>query len=177
MKKFLTAVVLLTAMFSVVYGTELKLAYFDSQRIRTDYDDFVTAQAAFDKDVQKWQIKGDSLNQALTDLKSSYEKQYLMLSDDKRKEQELLIQQKQDELQQFLQQVFGSGGLAEQRNVELTKPILERINAVLQQIAAEDGYAVIFDIGAAGSGVVYIDESLDITDKVLEELKKGSASK
>lgn len=55
------------------------------------------------------------------------------------------------------------------------QPAIEAVNETIRQIAQENDYAIVMDIGAAGvsgSGVVvYADESLDITPVVLEAIE------
>ena len=57
-----------------------------------------------------------------------------------------------------------------QRQQELSKPVIEKIQQVIDKIAADNGYDVIIDI--ASSGLLYYNEKLDITDVILDELQK-----
>jgi outer membrane protein len=60
------------------------------------------------------------------------------------------------------------------RQAQLVKPIMEKVQAVIETIRAEDGYAVILDVGAQVSVVVAADKSLDLTERVLARLKSAS---
>jgi len=60
------------------------------------------------------------------------------------------------------------------RQAQLVKPIMERVQNVIETIRAEDGYAVILDVGAQVSVVVAADKKLDLTDRVLARLKSQS---
>jgi len=166
MKKMVVIVALIAAV--AISGADLKLAYINSERMRQDYDAFADAQAQFDKDVAAWEAEAAAFEQELVDLQTELEQQALLLSDDKKQERIRLIEQKQKEYQQFLGNIFGSGGTAERRNAELTTPLLENINEVLIELARREGYDLILDV--AGGNVAYIDENLDITDLLLEEL-------
>jgi outer membrane protein len=57
------------------------------------------------------------------------------------------------------------------RQAQLVKPIMERVQQVIEAIRAEDGYAVILDVGSQVSVVVAADKRLDLTEKVLARLK------
>jgi outer membrane protein len=57
------------------------------------------------------------------------------------------------------------------RQAQLVKPIMERVQSVIEAIRSEDGYAMIFDVGAQVSVVVSADKKLDLTDRVLARLK------
>jgi Skp family chaperone for outer membrane proteins len=52
----------------------------------------------------------------------------------------------------------------------LTKPILDKINLVLEKIATEENFIIIFD--SVNGNIAYAKKSLDLTDLVLDELKK-----
>ena len=80
------------------------------------------------------------------------------------------LRQRQQEYERFVQSIWGQEGRAVQRNVELTRPIIEKINEVLARIGEEEDYDIIFD--AANGSIAYGRASLDMTERVLEELNK-----
>lgn len=166
MRKALTIGILLIVV--AAFGADFKVAYINSERLREEYDAFADAQAQFDKDVAEWETEAAEMEQELIDLQTELEQQALLLSEEKKQERMRLIQQKQEEYQQFLSEIFGTGGRAERRNAELTSPLLEKINVALVNVAEREGYDLILDV--AGGNIAYIDENLDITDLLLEEL-------
>ncbi len=175
--KIRAALALLVALLLLTLGAttlaqNLKLGYIDSIRIRQEFKGFSDAQAKYDKEVGEWQKKAEELSQEVEGLERELESQRLLLSDEKRKEKEDRLQKKRDEYQQYVNQIFGPGGKAEQRNVELTKPLLEKINIVLEKIAKEGGYDYIFD--AANGNIAFAKKEFDLTDIVLEELAEES---
>ncbi len=163
---FFSAILLLVGILS---AREVKIAYFDSDRIRNEWDEWKDAQAKFDQQVAEWQKKAQAYEDTINQLLEEYQRQQLLLSDEKKQEKEMLIAQKQKEYQDFLASVFGDGGLAEQKNAELTAPLYDKISRALSKIAERDGIDVIFD--SQSSGIAYINPSLDITDELLQELK------
>ncbi len=97
-----------------------------------------------------------------------------MMSPERRRERETLLDQKRAELEQFLSSTFGPGGLAERRNAELVTPIVDEINRIVRILGEENGYDLVLD--AAGGSVAYADGSLDITDLVITRMStRGSA--
>jgi outer membrane protein len=74
------------------------------------------------------------------------------------------------EYQQFMDETFGDEGLAAKRNKELTQPIVEKINKILEDLGKEQGYTIIFDV--ANANIVYADKTLDLTDVVLAKLNE-----
>ena len=71
------------------------------------------------------------------------------------------FQQRQQQLEQQVQQ----------KQTELVGPILERINKIINDLRAENGYAMVFDAQASGGSVVAADKNLDITDQVIARLR------
>ena len=54
---------------------------------------------------------------------------------------------------------------------------MENLQKVIEQVRAEDGYAMIFDVASQTSVIVAADKSLDITQKVLARVKAAPAPK
>lgn len=171
----LTALFLLTGASLLFWAGESssqegKIGYVDSMKLRTEFKEFTDAQAEFDKDVQVWQEEIAQLEQTIDSLKEDLERTKLLLSEAKRKEKEETLENQELEYQGLTNDVFGPGGRAEQRNAELTRPILEKINQVLEKIAVEENYVMIFD--SVNGNIAYAKQGLDLTDQVLEELSR-----
>ncbi|NIM97193.1 MAG: hypothetical protein GTO24_03620 [candidate division Zixibacteria bacterium] len=149
---------------------EGRIGYVDSMRLRTEFNEFQDAQAEFDKDVQVWQDEIAELETVIDSLKQDLEETKLLLSEANRKEKEENLEAQELEYQRLTNDVFGPGGKAEKRNAELTKPILGKINNVLEKIATEENYIMIFD--SVNGNIAYAKKGLDLTDLVLEELGK-----
>ena len=60
------------------------------------------------------------------------------------------------------------------RERELLEPIQTKVNSVIEGVRAAGNYAVIFDVSAPNSGIVTADKSLDLTQRVIQQLKSGS---
>ncbi len=147
-----------------------KIVYIDSYRIRLEYKEFQDAQTQFIKEVEQWNAEVDKGQKEIEALEADLTKQSLILSDAKKKEKQSEIDQKKADWQKAANDIFGPDGRAEKRNAELTKPLLDKINAVLEKIAIAEGYALILD--TVNGNIAYGKKDLDITDKVLEELDK-----
>ena len=75
------------------------------------------------------------------------------------------IQAKEAEYQRRTQELEQK---AQARQNELVQPIIDKIKKVIEEIRAEDGYAIIFNADQ-GSPIVAADKNLDITDRVLAQ--------
>ena len=100
---------------------------------------------------------------------TEYDKQKLILSEDKRREKEATILAKQEALDAFTRQIYSPGGKADKKQEQLIVPLLERVTKAIELVAIEGNYDVIFTLN---SGLGYIKESYDVTDKVLEQLEQ-----
>src|SRR5579859_6919835 len=60
---------------------------------------------------------------------------------------------------------------AQQREAQLTAPIMQRVTSVIEGIRAEFNYSFIFDVAAQGNPIVSADRSLDITQVVIQRLQ------
>jgi len=59
------------------------------------------------------------------------------------------------------------------RQAELIRPLMENLQKIIEQVRAEDNYAMIFDVASQTSVIVAADKNLDITQKVLARVKAG----
>lgn len=151
-------------------GEELKVGYIDSGRILEEYMGTEELVRQFDKEVADWREKATTLRSEIDGLLAELRSQELMLSEEAKTKKMEEVAQKEKEYQSFVQEIWGPEGKAVKRRDELTKPIVEKIDRILERLGGEEGYAMIFDI-SEGS-VVYAKEGLDLTDVVLGELNK-----
>jgi outer membrane protein len=159
------------AMFlPAVASAEGKIVYIDSYRIRLEFNAFKDAQIEFNKEVETWNAEVEQGQLEIEQMEVDLAKQALILSDAKRQEKEQEIEALKVQWQQQANEIFGPGGRAENRNADLTKPLLDKINVVLEQLALDNGYDLILD--AVNGNIAYGKKDLDITDRVLEELEK-----
>ncbi|HEX2778879.1 MAG TPA: OmpH family outer membrane protein, partial [Gemmatimonadaceae bacterium] len=126
------------------------------------------AEAAFQKEMQAYQTQVQRMGDSLNTLIASYDKQELTLSPTAKATKQQQIRDRQAAYQERVQSLQDQ---AQQRQSELMGPIMERINQVITEIRAQDGYSFILDVGAASGVVVAADTTLNITDKVIARLK------
>lgn len=170
--KLLLAAFSLAIIFSMIgesiNAQTMKIGYVRDDRIRTEHKAFQDAQEQFEIEARAWDEEAGDKQQELQELVDEYEKQKLILSDDKRREKEALIRTKQEALDAFTRQIYGPGGTAERKNNQLLQPLLDEINAAIEAVAIEGNYDVIFNV----SGLAYIKPDYEVTDKILEYLGK-----
>ena len=146
----------------------VKIGYIDSRVILQQAPGRAEAEAAFQKEMQTYQTQVQRMGDSLNTLIASYDKQELTLSPTAKATRQ---QQIRDRQQAYQERVQGLQDQAQQRQSELMGPIMERINQVIADVRAQEGYSFILDVGATGGVVVAADTTLNLTDKVIARLK------
>jgi len=169
----LVSVVLVTAFLMglvVSTGTAqvVRFGFIDSEKIFSEYKAWIKAQEEFNTQYQAWDEEAREMQKELEDMIEEYEKQKLILSDEKKREREAGIETKRQALDAFTQKIFGPNGTAEQKNNELVQPLIKKINAAIERLATEENYDFIFN----SEGLAYAKKDYDVTDKVLEFLEE-----
>jgi outer membrane protein len=178
MRKIIWRMLVIMLLGLMIYGAsapsgsaqQLKIGYVDVVRLKQDYSEFREAEAQFEKYMAVLQARADSMQLEMQQMMDRLEKQDLMLTEQAKNEIRNNLLEKQNEYQSFVNRVMGTEGEAAQKEFELSKPIIEKINTVIKLIALKGNYAYILD-STAGT-VLYGDEKYDITEQVLAELNK-----
>ncbi len=156
--------------WKIASAKDTKIGYINSQQIMADFSESQEAQKKLEKEEGEYSKKADSLKTEIEKLRDLYEKQSAMMTDEKKKDKETEILTKMDALKKFQQDTWGPEGKLYQRNSELTKPILDKVNGIIKKVGEQDGYDIIFDV--VPGGVVYAKPSDDLTSRIIEELSK-----
>ena len=146
----------------------LKIGYIDSRVILQQAPGRAEAETAFQKEMQTYQTQVQRMGDSLNTLIAAYDKQELTLSPSAKATKQQQIRDRQAAYQERVQ---GLQEQAQQRQSELMGPIMERINQVISDLRAQEGYSFILDVGATGGVVVAADTTLNLTDKVIARLK------
>ncbi len=145
-----------------------EIGFIHSERIRVEYSGAREINNQLQASLNDWRSQAQDLEAEIQSMLGELDSQRLMLSPEAVREKEQAVQQKQLEYESFLNDVWGTGGLAARREAELWQPVFERINAILTEIGEAGEYDMIFD--AAGGTVVYAAPGSDLTEQVLEKL-------
>lgn len=170
-KKLSLVFVLLVFLFGApaLSSQQIKIGYVDTNRLKMEYKEYADAKVKFDRQMATWQEYVDSLQQEIINLQEQLNAQRMLLSEEKRMEKERAIMDKQMEYQEFAQKILGPEGEAATREFELSKPLIDKINAAINLIALRDNYTLILD--TAGGDILYAKDEMDITNMVLESLR------
>lgn len=153
---------------SSAFSQTLKMGFVKDDVIKQRFNAWIQAQEQWDLETKAWEEEALSKQKELEELQEEYNRQKLILSDEKKKEREAALGAKMDALDAFTRQIFGPNGTAERKHALLIKPLLESITNAIEAIAVEKNYDIIFTLQ---SGLGYIKEDYDMTDEVLAYLE------
>lgn len=156
------------AQASQASASPAKIGYINSAQLLQQAPGRAEAEAQFEREVGVYRQQIQRMDDSLRTMMAAFDRESPKLDSTARERRRTSIGQKEVEYQQ---RARGLDSTMQARQAQLVKPIMERVQAVIESIRAEDNYAVILDVGAQVSVVVAADKRLDLTDRVLARLK------
>jgi len=148
-----------------------KIAYVNTQAILKQTPGYVKAESTFTKELETYRVEVQKLQASLDSAASDFDHQSVMLSPTQRAAKRKDLQAQQQKLEQRTQELQQRAATRER---ELLDPIQSKVNSVIEGVRAAGNYAVIFDVSAPNNGIVTADKSIDLTQRVIQQLKAGS---
>jgi outer membrane protein len=145
-----------------------KIGYINSAVILQQAPGRAEAEAQFDREVGVYRQQIQRMDDSLKTMMAAFDRDAPKLDSATREARRTTIGRREVEYQT---RARGLDSTMQARQAQLVKPIMERVQNVIETIRAEDGYAVILDVGAQVSVVVAADKKLDLTDRVLARLR------
>ncbi|HOW42261.1 MAG TPA: OmpH family outer membrane protein [Candidatus Omnitrophota bacterium] len=140
-----------------------KFAYVDLTRIFSEYSKTKDYDKALGNKQDAYEKERDKL---VNDVKQFQDKMNL-LSDKEKEAKKTELENKIKSLQEFDRQK--QTDLRKEQDDKM-KELLKDINDTIKQFAEKEGYTMVFNDRV----LVYQDKNLDITDKIIELINKGS---
>lgn len=163
-----------TASAQTAPAAGVKIAYINSALLLQQAPGRAEAEAQFDKEVVVYRQQLQRMNDSLTSMMTAFDRDAARLDTTARNSRAKAIRDREIEYQG---RARGLDSTMQARQAQLVKPIMERVQGVIEAIRTEDGYAMILDVGAQASVVVAADKSLDLTERVLARLKSQTPAR
>ncbi|HEX5576850.1 MAG TPA: OmpH family outer membrane protein [Gemmatimonadaceae bacterium] len=151
-----------------------KFGFINSAAILAEAPGRADAETRFKNEVSAYQAQLQRMSDSLQTMAAAFEREAPRLDSATRisrakviQDREVAYQTRARDLDQQMQS----------RQAELIRPIMENLQKIIEQVRAEDGYAMIFDVASQASVIVAADKNLDITQKVLARVKAAPAPK
>jgi outer membrane protein len=145
----------------------LNIAVVDIQRLQNQ-------SAAFQKQRAKLKSKFDAMQKKLRDeedairkLEQDFNKQSMMLSLDAKEDKKRELERKKRHFKYLYEDYTQE---MKQEEQDATKRVGKDLEKILEKIAAEKGYILIFERRTIG--LIYFDNAIDITDRVTKDYDK-----
>jgi len=164
MKKIL---LLLTIILSTLSIQAQKFAYIDTDYILNKIPDFKQAQDKLDELSADWQKEIENQYADVEKMYRAYQQEQVLLTDDMKEKREEAIIKKETNAKKLQKKYFGPEGNLYLKRQELIKPIQDKIYSAVQQLAADNKYAIIFD-SSSDLIMLYKNNNYDKSDKVLD---------
>lgn len=152
---------------------EFRVGYVDYDQVIAKYEAAAEAKQEMDTTRLSFEAKAESLKADYEQAKEEYESQQLTLSEEGKRAKNAEVDQRKRRYDSYVAEVYGKGGLIDQRYKELIAPIVGKIDSAVAKLSADEGFALILD--ASKSGIVYSEAGLDLTQLVLEDLNREFA--
>jgi outer membrane protein len=170
-----TIVLILFVLFSLTipaYGADLKIAYLDFNRALNESEQGKKATSILEEMIKDKKTAVIEKEEEIKKLDEELKKQLSILSPEAREEKEdnlkKLVRDAQRMTRDFQEEV-------KKKEADLTREIQKEIIQVINKIAHEEGYSIVFERGV--SGILYFQEQYDITDKVIEKYNESVKKK
>lgn len=158
--------------FAAFIGAQAQnVCYIDTEEILATVPEYQKAQDQLNKLAETYRTALEEELSAVDKLYKDYQsrKASLSASERQRLEEEIITKEKAVKTKQNT--YFGEDGVMANKSEELLAPIKEKLQAAIDAVAYRFNCSLIIDL-AITTGIVYRDSRYDLTDEVIEYLKK-----
>ena len=154
------------ALLTIVACEQDKIGYVDNVAIMEDYQEKKDIEAVYTKKSEAFNKKRDSISQAFQLQAQAFQLRAQKMPQEKAQEEMALLQQQGQYMGQQLQQEEQALQVEVQTEMD---SLLSRVKRHIENYGKANGYTYILG-GGDGAGVLYGDDTKNITDAVLKEL-------
>ena len=170
MTKYILTALVTTVLSTTGFAAEAsKIVFIDMQKAIQATKDGAKAKKELESEYNTKKKKLQGTEEKLKKMQEDLEKKAMVLSDDIRAKKQ---QEFQEEMFAY-QKLFGqSQQEIQKREAELTKPILDKIAKIIEQLAKEKGYEMVLERGQ-NNVILWAKKDIEITDEVVAAFEKA----
>ncbi len=150
-----------------------KVAFINSRMVLAAAPGYAKAESLYTSEVAGYRLEVQKMQATLDSAVQAFQQSSVVLSPSARTAKQKDLEAQQQRLEARMQELQEK---AVQRERDLLEPIQQRVTSIVEGVRAAGGYSMIFDVGVQNSGIVAADRSLDLTQKVIDQLKAGGGS-
>jgi Skp family chaperone for outer membrane proteins len=144
----------------------LKIAFVDTTRAAANSSEGKSADQYLKDLRERKREEFRPKDEKIKRMRDEYETQRFVLSKEALQEREIELMKQQRNLERDLEEAQEEFEIEQRKRMQ---PILKSILKVVDEIARDESYGVVFE--KTSPGVLFYSDGLDITDKVIERLK------
>ncbi len=160
-------ILLLAISFLTITTHAQKFAYVDTDYILNKIPDFKQAQDKLDVLSTDWQKEIENKYADVEQMYRAYQQEQVLLTDDMKEKREEAIIKKETDAKNLQKKYFGPEGDLNLKRQELIKPIQDKVYDAIQELSANNKYAIVFD-SSSDLIMLYKNNNYDKSDKVLD---------
>lgn len=145
-----------------------KIGYVSSDAIKKKYEPYLMAQQRLDQMVVDWKNEIELMQKDIEGMELEVKKNRLIWSESERDQFQRELDSKRRKREDYAREIFEPGGKYDQEVESSMKNIWEKIYLGIQQVAAGDGYDIVWD--KSTDPLVYVNAKYDLTVKVMKVL-------
>lgn len=164
MKSF---ILVLSLVFSFSAMSEVKVGIVNIQKIIASVKEGKSVNKTLEKSYKSKQKLLKVKEESIKKMQEDFKKQNLVLSEKAKAKKAMEIQKAMQEAQGQMAQFNKE---MQKEEAQLKKPILEKLKKIIDEVSASEKVSMTFEITA--SPVVYVQNKVDLTDKVIKAYDK-----
>jgi outer membrane protein len=166
MKKILF---IIFAICGSAFVSHAQIAFVDSKYILNKMPDYQDSIAKLNRMSAVWQKEIDDKQAILDKMYKDFERDDLMLTDDKKKKRTDALFTYEKEVRDLQRMRFGFEGDLFKKKQEMVKPLEDRVHVAIKSTATRLSYTAVLD-KSEGITVMFSKPNLDITGEVIKEM-------
>ena len=164
----LTLLLILSLAAGAAAADKTAIGVIDSERIVQEYGAARDAQEQFQTFMEELQQEITDRENDLQLMLEEFESQMMLLGEDAQRARAEEIEKARSDYFEFRET---ADTRAENEYQAKLQPIIDQIKLIAERIGQEEGFGLIIDV--ASLTTLYIDDDVDLTNKVLEALVRG----
>ena len=169
-KNIFLSLMMLTLVGAVAFGQTQKIAYVNSAKILDELPEARDAAKRLESYAKPIQDSLQMMQKDIQDKYDDYQKREALLNDASKRAAQQEIQDLQAKAREYAQ--GKDQELARQREKVFT-PVKDKILKAIERIAKTEKYSFVLDQNEQVNIVLYADPKDDLTNRVLDNLKRG----
>lgn len=148
-----------------------RVAVVDVNDLLTSLPEYRDAQAQLDEIAAKWKQEIAVEMDKVKSMYNKYQAEQILLSDEKRKQREDEIVEKESSVMELQRLRFGPEGDLFKKRQELVKPLQDLVFSAIETFAQDRGFDIILD-KSSGGGLIFLNDEFDKTEDVRKRIGK-----